>query len=252
VTEPAQHWQAARYAADCRFVADLGEPVLRLLAPGPGLRVLDLGCGDGALTERIAASGATVVGVDAAPDMVAASLKRGLHAKLMDGAALAFAEPFDAVFSNAALHWMTEPDRVIAGVWRSLVPGGRFVAEFGGFGNVAAVRLALSVVLREWGLDAAALSPWYFPTDVEYRARLEQAGFVVDEIALVGRPTRIAVTMRAWLENFAQSFVAGLPPRDRGLVYDQVSALLAPVLRDEAGGWTVDYVRLRVAARRPA
>lgn len=247
----SQHWNAARYAADCRFVADLGAPVLDLLNPRPGEQILDVGCGDGVLTAKIAAAGATVTGIDSAPDMVAASLQHGLHARLMDAESIAFAEPFDAVFSNAALHWVKAAEPVIAGVWRSLKPGGRFVAEFGGFGNCAAVRLALAVVLGEYGLDANALSPWYFPTDLEYRALLEKAGFVVEEIGLIGRPTRIPTNLRAWLENFGQSFVAPLPRADHARVFEQVSDLLIPFLRDETGGWTVDYVRLRVKARRP-
>src|SRR5688500_15143750 len=139
----AQSWSAEGYARNARFVADLGQPVLELLAPQPGERILDLGCGDGALTTKLVAAGATVVGGDASAELVAAAQALGLDARIADGQALAFEAEFDAVFSNAALHWMKQPDAVIAGVRRALKPGGRFVGEFGGHGNVAAIVTAL-------------------------------------------------------------------------------------------------------------
>jgi len=246
-----QSWNAATYGRQCRFVSDLGVPVLDLLGPLDGLDILDLGCGDGALTQTIADGGARVTGVDAAPDMIAATLRRGLTARLMDAEDMAFDRPFDAVFSNAALHWMTRPDRVIAAVVRNLKPGGRFVGEFGGFGNVAAVRLAINVVLADYGVDGNEVSPWYFPTPAEYRARLERAGLVVDQIALVGRPTAIGTSLAAWLDHFGQVFFHSLSPRVRAAAQDRVINLLAPLLRDETGAWTVDYVRLRFAAHLP-
>lgn len=248
---PGQSWNAASYGAQCGFVADFGAPVLDLLGPLDGLDILDLGCGDGALTRKIAAGGASVVGVDAAPDMIAATLRRGLAARLMDAEDLAFERPFDAVFSNAALHWMTRPDRVIAAVRRNLKPGGRFVGEMGGFGNVAAVRVAINVVLADYGIDGNEVSPWYFPTPADYRARLERGGFAVDRIELIGRPTPIGTTLAAWLDNFGQVFFHQLNPRVRVAAQERVISLLAPLLRDETGAWTVDYVRLRFAAHLP-
>jgi trans-aconitate methyltransferase len=131
-----QTWDPVAYERNARFVADLGAPVLELLAPRPGEDVLDLGCGDGALTERIVATGARVRGCDASPELVQAARARGLDVDLVDGHALRYSAEFDAVFSNAALHWMTRPAEVVAGVRRALRPGGRFVGEFGGFGNV--------------------------------------------------------------------------------------------------------------------
>src|SRR6266849_4306388 len=158
---PVQSWKADRYAQHAHFVPALGQPVLDLLKPSPGERILDLGCGDGVLTEKIVAAGATVVGLDAAPDMVTAAKHRGLDARLIDGMNLRFNREFDAVFSNAALHWMkSDPDAVIAGVARALKPGGRFVAEMGGHGCVAAITVALITVLQRRGIETDAI-PWY-------------------------------------------------------------------------------------------
>jgi trans-aconitate methyltransferase len=138
-----QHWSAERYAETAHFVPALGAPVLELLAPSPGERILDLGCGDGVLTEKIVAAGATVIAVDAGPDMVAAARARGIDARVMDGQRLTFSGEFDAVFSNAALHWMRDQEAVLSAVRRALEPGGRFVAEMGGHNNTAAIIVAL-------------------------------------------------------------------------------------------------------------
>ena len=153
-----QHWSAARYAKAASFVPALGVRLLELLAPMPGEHILDLGCGDGALTVKIAAAGASVIAVDAAPDMVAAARRRGLDARVVAAQDLDFAQAFDAVFSNAALHWMRPPEKVLSGVFRALRPGGRFVAEMGGHNNIAAIIVALRAVLGRRGLDAQALS----------------------------------------------------------------------------------------------
>jgi trans-aconitate methyltransferase len=242
-------WNAARYAANARFVSDLGLPVVDLLAPQPGERILDLGCGDGALTERLAAAGARVVGVDGSPNMVAAAQARGLDAHIMDGHRLGFSRAFDGVFSNAALHWMShDPGAVIDGVARALVPGGRFVAEMGGHGNVAAIVTALLAVLARRGIDGGRLIPWYFPTAAEYRALLEARGFTVTEIALFARPTELPTGMAAWLATFAATMLAGLSEAERSQANEEAAALLAPSLRDSRGHWTADYVRLRFEA----
>jgi SAM-dependent methyltransferase len=243
-------WSAARYAAHARFVSDLGAPVVALLDPKPGERILDLGCGDGALTEALAAAGAEVVGVDAAPDMVAAACARGLDARVADAQALGFDAEFDAVFSNAAMHWMPDQAAVIAGVARALKPGGRFVAEMGGHGNVAALRVALIAALwAEAGVATDLSEIWTFPTPAEQQARLEAAGFTVEEIALIPRPTPVASGAEAWFDTLAAPALALAPPESRAAVRARAATLAAAALRDGAGAWTADYMRLRFRAR---
>jgi trans-aconitate methyltransferase len=248
---PAQSWKADRYARHAHFVPALGQPVLDLLQPRTGERILDLGCGDGVLTEKITTAGASVVGVDASADMVAAARKRGLDARVADGARLDFAGEFEAVFSNAALHWMKDdPDAVIAGVARALKPGGRFAGEMGGHGCVAAITVALIAVLERHGADGRSRSPWYFPTVDDYRARLERGGFAVEYIELIPRPTPLPTDMAGWLDTFAAPFLDRLPANERTVARDEAIAMLKPVLCDEAGRWTADYMRLRFLARR--
>ncbi|MBD5634372.1 MAG: methyltransferase domain-containing protein [Candidatus Eremiobacteraeota bacterium] len=243
-----QTWDAAGYARHGRFVAELATGLVELLEPRAGERILDLGCGDGAFTRMVAESQANVLGIDSSPALVAAARAAGVRAELGDARALCFSRAFDAVVSNAALHWMGAPDAVLAGVAAALRPGGRFAGEFGGKGNVAAVVTALVAALDRRGVDGRAAIPWYFPTAAEYRARLEAHGFRVVTIALVPRPTPLATGLDAWLETFAAPFFARLPEGERLPARREVIALLAPSLQDDAGAWTADYVRLRFLA----
>ena len=246
-----QEWKSDRYAQHAPFVPILGQPVLDLLNPQPGGRILDVGCGDGALSARIIEAGAKVIGVDGAPDMVAAAKQRGIEARLADAFHLSFEAEFDAAFSNAALHWMKrDPDAVLQGVRRALKPNGRFAGEFGGHGNVAAITVALLAVLRRHGIqNASTFHPWYFPTADEYQAKLEDAGFRVDSMELFPRPVILPTDMRGWLETFAGPFLQALSQRERADALDETVGLLRPALCDAQGRWTVDYVRLRFLAR---
>ena len=192
--------------------------------------------------------GCTVVGVDASANLIEAARARGLDARVIDGERLAFAGEFDAVFSNAALHWMKRADDVIDGVWRALKPGGRFVAEFGGHGCVAKLVSALSAALARRGIDGERVNPWYFPTVEDYRQRLAARGFGIAWIALIPRPTPLPGDVAGWLETFALSFSGALPEKDRPNFLAEVQEALRPQLCDAAGNWTADYVRLRFAA----
>ncbi len=249
----SQDWSAAVYAANAHFVPALGQPVLDLLQPQPGERILDLGCGDGALTEKLVALGAQVVGVDSSADMIAAARQRGLDARIMDARSLTFESEFDAVFSNAVLHWVKEdPDAPLAGAFRALRAGGRFVGELGGHGNVAAITVALLAALERRGIgDPASWIPWYFPTVDEYDKRLRRAGFVPQSLELISRPTPLPTGMRGWLETFANPFSAALAESERSGFLDEVTAMLKTVLCDTEGRWTADYTRLRLAASKP-
>jgi SAM-dependent methyltransferase len=246
---PGQRWDPVAYAANARFVAELGGAVVELLAPRQGERILDLGCGDGLLSERLVRAGAQVIGVDASVEQVKAARGRGLDARVADGHCLAFAGEFDAVFSNAALHWMKQPDAVIAGVFRALKPGGRFVGEMGGAGNIAHIARALAAALERRGF--AADLPWYFPAADEYRARLERGGFAVREIVLFERPTPLPGDIGAWLEIFAAGLLARLDAADRPAFIADIREELRPRLHSEAAGWVADYVRLRFRAVKP-
>jgi len=243
-----QKWNADEYDTHGRFITKLGEPLIELLAPQPGELILDLGCGDGILTAMLAASGARVVGVDSAPDFIAAAQQQGLDARLMDAQDLSLDERFDGVFSNAALHWMTEPEKVVRGVRRHLKPEGRFVGEFGGFGNVAAISTATRAVLERHGIDTAGMHPWYFPSTEEYKQLLEKNGFRVETISLFPRPTPLPTGIEPWLRTFAGGFFGTSDDETRRSLIEEIANLLKPVLCDWEGTWTADYVRLRFKA----
>ncbi|MGB0672043.1 MAG: class I SAM-dependent methyltransferase [Rhodospirillales bacterium] len=246
----SQQWNPEAYASKAGFVAELGVPLINWLAPVKGERVLDLGCGDGSLTKRLMETGVDVTGVDASPDQVAAARARGVHALYMRGEALAFVSQFDAVFSNAALHWMKEPALVFANVAKALKPGGRFVAEMGGDGNVATVLDALVAELRDRGLDLPDPWPWFFPSINDCGYLLEQAGFKVHRIDLFERPTELPGPLEDWLDIFAGPFLALVPEADLEDVKAAV-ARRATTLRGDDGVWRLDYVRLRFAATLP-
>ena len=245
-----QSWDASLYANNGRFVAHMAESLVELLQPQPGERILDLGCGDGFLTRRIAESGATVIGVDTSPEMIAAARERGVDAHLVHGEELNFDGAFDAVFSNAALHWMKNQEAVLAGVHRALKPGGRFVAECGGEGNVAAIRVALLAVLGALGIPPEQIENNRYYNPAEYRRMLENQHFTVEDIRLTHRPTPLPSGMADWLRTFRRHLFDQLPEDDRVAAIEETVKHLRPVLSDNEGNWTADYVRLRFVATK--
>ena len=248
----ADQWDSSLYDARHSFVWKKSADLIGFLDPHPGERILDLGCGTGHLTAEIAGRGAHVVGLDASPSMIAQARQNFPKVKFMlaDARDAAFDQPFDAVFSNAALHWMKGAPAVIAAVARALKPGGRFVFEMGALGNIATILEALREVLP------AAESPWFFPSAAEYATLLEAQGF---EIRLIETFERIHALehpekgMREWLEMFCGTWFDGLPAPDRPKLVAEIEALLRPGLYYD-GCWHADYRRLRAiasAARLP-
>jgi SAM-dependent methyltransferase len=244
-----QAWSARDYAANAGFVPALGADVLALLDPQNGEHILDLGCGDGVLTAKLVQSGAQVTGLEPDPDLCRAATSRGITVLSQDAHDPFGANQYDAVFSNAALHWMRAPEIVIANVFVALRPGGRFVAEQGGFGNVATIVTAMNAALEAAGLNARF--PWDFPSPSLQKQRLKRAGFDVTAIALIPRPTPLPTGISGWLRTFAGPFIGTLPvERQAQILMDAERRMFS--LHDPVEGWMADYVRLRFAARKRA
>jgi trans-aconitate methyltransferase len=250
-------WHAGDYGRNARFVADLATDLIEWLAPVAGESILDLGCGDGALAERIRETGADVVGLDGSSAMVAAARERGLKAMVADAQRLDEVEGidglFDAVFSNAALHWMRDdPQRVIAGVYKRLKPGGRFVAEMGASGNVAPIHAALRAEADSRGHDPDTLDPWYFPSETTYLDRLATAGFHIERSHCFERPTQLPGDVTDWLTTLARPFVTAFADGEaRDGYVAAVRERLAAEMPHHDGQWIAPYVRLRFIARKP-
>ena len=244
-------WDADRYQRQFGFVSALGGDVLDLLDPAPGEAVLDLGCGTGELAAELARRGARVLALDSDPAMVAAARRRlgDDRVLLADGHDFTLPDPVDAVFSNAALHWMPRPAAVAGRVRAALRPGGRFVAELGGAGNIDAILEALTAAMAEAGLPAPAC-PWYFPTPGQYATLLEAAGFRVARMEHFPRPTPLdggPDGLADWLAMFGGSLTAAVPAALRERVVARTGALATPRLWHD-GRFVADYWRLRVLA----
>jgi trans-aconitate methyltransferase len=247
-------WDSTLYDESFGIITQLGAGVVELLAPRPGERVVDLGCGTGGLTAQIAAAGVEVVGIDASEAMIARAreLYPQLRFEVARGEDFALETPVDAVFSNAALHWMS-PQDVAAAVARALKPGGRFVAEMGGKGNIATITGAIYQALAEEGVSREQVrNPWYFPSIGEYGSLLERAGFEVVFMQLFDRPTPLDDCPNGiadWLQMFGGAFLAAVPATRRAHVLERVNELTRPFLEHE-GRWVADYRRLRFVAVR--
>jgi SAM-dependent methyltransferase len=251
----ANRWSSADYARSAAFVPALGEAALSMLAPRPGELILDLGCGDGILSARIIEAGASVIGIDSSEEMVEAARARGIDAFLADaeGMDLARFGAFDAVFSNAALHWMLDADAVASGVFAALRPGGRFVGEMGGEGNLRALRGALRDELTGRGHAMPEQDPAWYPGVEEFTRLYCVAGFSEIRAELIARPTPLPDGVADWVKTFRAGLmdVAMVPEWERGDIAAAVEARVAPDLRQADGTYCADYVRLRFAMRRP-
>ena len=247
-------WDAADYARVGGFVPTLGAAALDLLDPKRGERILDIGCGEGALSQRIIDRGADLVGVDTSASMVEAARSRGLDARLMSATEMVFDGEFDAAFSNAALHWIPQKDVVAAAVFRALKPGGRFAGELGGQGNIARLREAIRAELTERGYVLPAIDPQWYPAPDEFMAVYEWAGFTDIRAELIERPTLLDHGVADWVLTFRAGWldIAGVPDELRGEVARAVEQRLIPELRHSDGRWFADYVRLRFIMRKPS
>ena len=243
-----QTWNADEYKQHASFVPSLAKDLIELLNPQPGETILDLGCGDGLLTLELQQRGCSVIGVDSSPGMVEASKSRGIEAYVQDAHHLNYHHSFDAVFSNAALHWLTQPEKVIEGVHAALKPKGRFVAELGGHGNIAALLKAMAEVFAENKDFGEFIHPWFFPSPKDYQHLLEQHGFEVKTIILTPRPTPLNSGLGKWLEIFADSITRHLQAEQNAIFLSAVKDKLRPILYTEEHGWVADYVRLRFEA----
>jgi trans-aconitate methyltransferase len=245
-------WNTVLYDQAHDFVARYGEEVLSYLDPKPGERILDLGCGTGDLTYKIFCSGAVVVGMDSSPEMLSRARSKypGLDFLQMDARELYVEIPYDAVFSNAVLHWIPEKELVIRNIYSSLKEGGRMVAEFGGKGCVSSLISALKTSLASKGYKKnSELMPWYYPSIAEYSAELEKQGFTVIFAELFDRPTALDGTegLKNWYRMFTGDFFAGIPKPDMEDILTELNKKLEAT-HFAGDKWLADYRRLRIVA----
>ena len=245
VIASTSRWDAADYARVGRFVSDLGEAALDLLDPKMGERILDVGCGDGALTHKIVERGADVVGVDNSPELVAAARAIGLDVLEMDAADMTFDAEFDAAFSNAALHWMLDKDRVAQATFRALKRGGRYAGEMGGDGNLTRLRQTLDAELVARGYPPPLESSNWYPSVEDFAAVYEAAGFTEVDARLIERPTPMPNGIGQWVTTFRRGWLdrAGVPKDERAEIGEAVA--------ETVGTNNADYVRLRFIMRKP-
>ncbi len=256
--DPQSHWYD-------KIVGDEGSyyhkelivpELLKVLGDVSSLRILDLGCGTGDLANEISKTGASVKGMDLSNEMIAKARLKYPKLNFSVGNAEDFQldESVDAVFSNAALHWMKNAKEVVQCVWNALHSGGRYVAEFGGKGNVETVIKATSEVLQEeYQIDAAMRNPWYFPSIAEYCTLLEQQGFRVTYAVYFDRPTVMEdgeSGLHHWLTGLADDFFSDLADTEKAQVLTKIAAKSRHALfRDDA--WHIDYKRIRIKAYKP-
>ena len=247
----ADLWDSSLYEDRHSYIWKKIGNLIDLLDPRPGEHILDLGCGTGHLTSQIAGRGADVTGLDSSLSMLAQARQNypRLRFVLADARNFKLDEAFDAVFSNAALHWIPEAAAVVAGIARALKPGGRLVLEMGARGNIARILEALDGVLRDKGYPAR--NPWYFPSAGEYALLLEHHAFEVQALWTIERWNKLEHPekgLREWLEMFAGTWFESVPGKAREGVIAEIESRLRPGLWRE-GGWWADYRRLRIVAK---
>jgi trans-aconitate methyltransferase len=246
-------WNADAYDEKLSFVSELGKSLVEMLDPKQGEKILDLGCGTGDLTNEIAKLGAKVVGMDVSPDMIEKARKKYPHLSFLadNGESFRTEERYDAIFSNAALHWMKRAESVVQSMALALREGGRLVVEFGGKGNVdAIVKTIEEVLFTNYGIDAKERNPWYFPSIGEYSSLLEKHGFRVIYAIHFDRPTPLPdgdQGLDHWLEGFAGAFFADFELDEKTLAYQKIKSRLKAYLWKD-GVWIADYKRIRMIA----
>lgn len=246
-----EQWGPEEYKIGADFMSMFRGPVIELLDPKPGNKILDLGCGNGVLTKELSDMGCDVLGIDSSTEMVETTKALGVNAQVLDGEHLHLKEEFDGVISNASLDWMADQYAVVRGVWRALKPGGRFAAECGGEGCIRIIREGMKIALIKRGLDYKARNPWKFPELGTYSKILENQGFKVSYIARIDTPTPLIHGLRAWLEVFAISHTEGFSEAERDIFFKEVEDYCRPLLYSKETGWIADYVRLRFLAIKP-
>jgi 2-isopropylmalate synthase len=242
-------WNADKYNKHADFVSNLASPVIDLLEPKKDEHILDLGCGDGTLAVEMEKLGANVIAVDLSKSMVEKTKEKGIKAFVMSATELTFENEFDAIFSNAVLHWVKDANEAIKKISKSLKSNGRFIAEFGGCGNIKYLTEAMQEVFDNHKEFGSFNNPWYFPKDTEYKQLLENNGFNVEYIELIPRSTKID-DISNWLDIFANGIVSHLTDEQQKQFKQEVRAILKPKIYSEEDGWVADYVRLRLKATK--
>ncbi|MEH7127855.1 methyltransferase domain-containing protein [Neobacillus drentensis] len=243
-------WNASLYDKEHSFVSHLGGELVRWLAPKPGEKILDLGCGTGDIANQLSQQGVEITGMDKSENMIEQAQKKypDLTFIVEDAVNMRYSNEFDAVFSNATLHWIKTPRQALQSIYQALKPGGRFVAEFGGKGNVQTITEAIMNQLGEYGiLYKSAQHPWYYPSIGEYTSIMEQVGFRVTHAEHFDRPTPLngEQGLRNWIEMFATSMFEGVTTETKEVIVTRVEDSLRQGLFMN-GEWIADYKRIRV------
>ncbi len=257
-----KRWDPALYDSRHSFVSEYGADLVDVLSPQPGERILDLGCGTGHLADRIAGAGADVIGIDSSASMIEQARRNYPHLRfeVADAMEFRFPGPFQAVFSNAVIHWIKDPEKAVGCVRRALEPGGRFVAEFGAKGNIRACVEAVHAALEAAGYPPGPDSgdsrtgPWYFPSIGEFGVLLERQGFDLTYATVLDRPTKLEggdAGFDHWVEMFLSDLFSEVPMAQRAQVMSDVIRQAKDRLRPHLyrdGAWYADYKRIRTIA----